>query len=617
MEAARPRGRRRRARRGTVDSPLDLRLVRVASLVVVPAFLALLFSISTTGRLPGPALAPLFDESAAATLATQLETEYPARVPGTPSAAGATQWFARTISGSGFETREDVWKQDLPDLGSVVLRNVVTVVPGRSAQTVVVVAHRDNQGAGAPFGENAAGTAALIELARGYAPQEAAAASRPQRTLVLVSTDGGAYGGAGASRFVHHSPYARDAFATIVLDGIAAAGAPELAIAGDGARSPAPALVSTASARVREQAGVAPAIASVPAQLVDLGVPYAAGEQGPFLAAGIAAVTLTTAGAGAVGSASPDPRTISVVRLGQLGRATEALLGSIDASVARALGTPDMIFFRGRTASGWTVRLTLVVAVVPFALGVLDLLVRGRRKHLPFVPAVRALRTRALFWLYAGVLLWVGAVAGLFPTGAALALPPTSASVVDPPLAGLALLAIALGLGWLISRRRLATTGRVAQEERLAGYTVALTWLALVAIAIALLHPYALVFVLPSLYAWLWLPLRTRRWARALGYALGLAGPVLGLLVLANQLELSPFEAALYAAGLATVGYVPLGSVLLVLSWCAAAGMLGALALGRYAPYADGAAHPPPGLVRESVGAVGRRVRDRRYARAR
>ena len=39
-------------------------------------------------------------------------------------------------------------------------------------------------------------------------------------------------------------------------------------------------------------------------------------------------------------------------------------------------------------------RLTLVLAVVPFALGLVDLIVRGRRRGLPFKPALRALRTR-------------------------------------------------------------------------------------------------------------------------------------------------------------------------------------------------------------------------------
>lgn len=617
MEAARPRGRRRRARRGTVDRPLNVRLVRVASVVVVPALLALLFSISTTGRLPRPALQPLFDAGAAATLATQLSTEYPSRVPGTIGGRNAAHWYDQTISALGFDTQEDSWREDLPDLGPVDLVNVVTVIPGRSTQTIVLLAHRDNRGAGASLGQNASGTAALIEIARGYAPQEAVEAAKPQRTLVLVSTDGGAYGGAGAYRFAHRSQYARDALAAIVLDGIGGQGLPRLAIAGDGARSPAPTLVSTAAARVREQTGVTPGVPSVPTQLVDLGIPYAAGEQGPFLATGVAAVTLTTAAAGVSASPAGDGGSLSTERLGQLGRATEALVDSIDASVGRAFRAPDMLFFRGRVASGWAVRLTLIVAVVPFALGVLDLVVRGRRRHLRLGPAVRGLRARVLFWLYAGFLLWFGALAGVFPTGASLPLPPTSSSVAEWPVAGVALLGIALGLGWLFGRRRLVPSMRATVEERLAGYTVALAWLAIVAVVIAIVHPYALVFVLPSLYAWLWLPLRARLWPRALLYGLGLAGPILGLAILAREVGLSFAAAFLYVAGLVTVGYVPLGSVLLAIAWLGAAAQFAALAFGRYAPYAGGAERPPPGVVRESVATVARGVRARRYARAR
>ena len=604
MEAARPRGRRRRTRRGTVDSPLNVRLVRVASLLVVPALLAMLFSISTTGTLPRPALAPLFDAQAAATLATQLQTEYPSRIPGSPGDAGAARWFEETISASGFATREDVWRESVPGLGDVVLRNVITTIPGRSAQAVILVAHRDNQGAGAPFGENASGTAALIELARGYAPQEASAAAQPQRTVILVSTDAGAYGGAGAYRFVGRSQAARDAFAAVILDGIAGRGSPQVLVAGDGATSPAPALVSTAVARVREQVGTTPELASAATQLVDLGIPYAAGEQGPFLGAGTAAVTLTTDRHGdAVG--------ISTTRLGQLGSATETLLGSIDASVGRAFGTHDSLFFRGRKASGWTVRLALVVAVVPFALGVLDLVVRVRRRGLRIAPAARSLRARVLFWLYAGLLLGIGAVLGVFPTGAALPLPPTSPAVGGRPVAGLALLGIALLLGWLVGRRRLIVSSRATPEDRLAGYAVALAWLAAVAVVTAVTHPYTLLFVLPSLYTWLWLPLRTRIWARALVYGAGFAGLAFALVVLSREIGLSLPATALYAADLVTVGYIPVSVALLVIGWLAAAAQLAALAFGRYTPYAGGTEPPPPSVVRESVGAVVRRVRAR------
>jgi len=610
MEAARPRGRRRRARRGTVERPLNARLVRVAFLVVAPALLALLFSVSLTGTLRRPALEPLFDAEAAATLATQLSTEYPSRVPGTAEAVGSAHWYGETISAFGFTTEEDVWHEDVPDLGDVELRNLVTVVPGRSEVSIVLVAHRDNAGTEEPLGDNASGTAALIELARGFAPQGATAAPLPQRTLVLVSTDAGAYGGAGAVRFAKTSPYTDAALAVIVLDGLGGRGRPRIAVAGLEKHSPSPRLVSTARARIREEVGISPALPSVPTQLVDLGIPYAAGEQGPFLARGVAAITLTTEEAGDPDIPAGDPDApLAVRRLGQLGRATEALVGSIDASVGAAFRTPDRLFLDDRVASGWAVRLMLVVAVAPFALGVLDLLARSRRRRLALAPAVRSLRARLLFWLYAGLLIWIGSLTGAFPTGAPLPLPPYASFLTDRPAVGLALFGIALALGWLVGRRRLVPTAGTTPQERLAGYAVALGWLGIVAVVIAVLRPYALVFVLPSLYAWLWLPLRTRPWTRAALYVAGLMGPVVGLLVLADELDLGPHHATLYVAGLVTVGYIPLFSVLLALAWAAAAAQLAALAFGRYAPYAAGAEPPPRGVIRASVARIGRRTR--------
>jgi hypothetical protein len=600
MEAARPPGRRRRPRRGTVDRPLNARLVRVAFVVVAPAFLALVFSVSQTGTLPPPPLEPVFDSSAAAALAAQLTTIRPSRVPGTVDDQNAARWYQETISSFGFTTEQDVWQDDLPDLGTVELRNLVTVIPGRSETVIVVVAHRDNSGGGEPVGDNASGTAALIELARGFAPQETAPAPRPDRTLVLVSTDAGAYGGAGAARFANVSPYADDAVAAIVLDGVGGQGRPRIAIAGDDPRSPAPALVRTAYVRIREQTGIAPSLPAVPTQLVDLGLPYAAGEQGRFLGKGIASITLTTSERGEPNVPVGDPSTpLSVRRLGELGRATESLVGSIDAS-GPTFRTPDSVFFRDRVASGWAARLTLVVATVPFALGVLDLLVRARRRRLPLAGAVRALRARMFFWLYAGVLLWVGAVAGVLPTADSLPTPPYAEGVTDWPLAGMLLLGVALLVGWLAGRRHLVPVGRSAPEERLAGFVVALAWLAVVSLLVGLRSPYGLVFLLPSLYAWLWLPLRTEIWARVALYAAGLAGPVGLLVVLGNELGLSLPDTALYVAGLATVGYLSLPSILLVLAWAASAAQLAALAFGRYSPYAGGVEPPPPGVARPS-----------------
>ena len=63
---------------------------------------------------------------------------------------------------------------------------------------------------------------------------------------------------------------------------------------------------------------------------------------------------------------------------------------------------PTACSSRDRAASGWSVRLILVLGVIPFALGVVDLLVRVRRRRLPLAPArtrpANAARPRPRRW---------------------------------------------------------------------------------------------------------------------------------------------------------------------------------------------------------------------------
>ncbi|HUG64708.1 MAG TPA: M28 family peptidase [Gaiellaceae bacterium] len=570
--------------------------MRVGFVVVVPALIAVLFSISQTGALPREPLEPLFQAESAATFVETLSAQFPSRVPGSDGASDAALWYRETIAALGLPTEEDVWTENLPDLGRVELRNIVAVVAGRSDETIVLVAHRDNAGTEEPWGENATGTAALIELGRGFAPQEIGPDPLPQHTLVIVSTDGGAYGGAGAARFVETSPLARDAIAVVVLDDLGR-GRPRLAIAGDRAVTPARALVRTAATRVTEELGVEPELPSIPSQLVALGLPYALDAQGRFLAGGLSAITLGTESDARV----DDPAALAEQRLGQLGRATEALVSSLDTSVGGAFRTPDSVFFADRAASGWALRLALVLSVVPFALGVVDLIVRGRRRGLPFAAALRAQRARVGYWAFAGLLVWLGALAGVFPTGAPLPLPPHSSLVTDRPLVGILVIAVALGAGWLTLRERLRPTAAPAPDERLAGLVVGLGLVGCVAVVIAFVQPYALVFVLPSLYAWLWLPLERRTASRVALFGLGLLGPIMALALLASELDMSLLDAAIYVVGLVTVGYLSPGTAILSLAWAAASAQIGALALGRYGPYAGGAEPPPPGPLRRAM----------------
>jgi hypothetical protein len=199
---------------------------------------------------------------------------------------------------------------------------------------------------------------------------------------------------------------------------------------------------------------------------------------------------------------------------------------------------------------------------------------------------------------------WLGTVAGVFPSGAALPLPPYTSLVTDRPLLGLLAMAGALFVAWLAVRERLVPHASAATDERLAGLVVGLTLVGVVAVGLAFLQPYALLFVLPSLYAWLWIPLEGRAAARIALFAVGLVGPAVGLIVLAQLLDLSLIDAALYSIGLVTVGYVSPVTGLLTLGWGAAATQVGAVAFGRYGPYAGGAEPPPAGPLRRLVGRV-------------
>ena len=129
-------------------------------------------------------------------------------------------------------------------------------LPGRSNQAIVVMAHRDNAGTGPGANDNASGTAALIELARSYArapPGAEAALGTTQHARVPLDgrrrlrrarggpfrrrrgTAGGRWPSSTSTRWRRRPVAAR--------------------ARGDGPRSPAASLVRTAAARVLEQTG--------------------------------------------------------------------------------------------------------------------------------------------------------------------------------------------------------------------------------------------------------------------------------------------------------------------------------------------------------------------------
>ena len=137
------------------------------------------------------------------------------------------------------------------------------------------------------------------------------------------------------------------------------------------------------------------------------------------------------------------------------------------------------------------------------------------------------------------MLVWIGALARILPTGEALPLPPYADFFETRPLFGGLVLGGAFVLGWLVCASNSFPVVPAAPDERLAGFVVALAVLGAVAVGLAVFQPYALVFVLPSLYAWLWPPLEGRFTARVILLLIRLAGPVFRLVVLGRELGLS------------------------------------------------------------------------------
>ncbi len=575
--------------------------------------------------MPAPQLPPTFDGASALALDQELSNLYPDRAPGTSGAVGATRWLTEKMQFFGFrphanvhvDTFVDSFEATIPGRGRVPLRNLGFLVEGRSADTIVVMAHRDDTGVGTGANDNASGTAALLELARGYAPAvDSSAQARPAHTLLFLSTDGGAFGALGAARFATHSPYRAHVVAVVNLDSIAGPGPARLEIGGDQARSPAAALVETAAARLTEQIGSGPGRTSALGQLIDLGFPFSLYEQAPLVGHGVPAVTITTGGDRPPPSFGDTPNRLDRVRLTEIGRATQGLVGSLDEGLELAHGTRSYVYLGQRIIRGWAIQFALVAMLLPFVVAAVDLFARCRRRRIPVAPALRAYRSRLGSWLWAGAMFLFLGLVGVWPDGAARPIDPETAVAGNWPVLGLALLALLALPGWLVSRSRLVRRRPPTAEEELAGHTAAMLALGVVALLVVATNPFALVFALPSLHVWLWLPhLRDRGTATRLALVVaGLIGPfiLVGSFMFRFGLGL---DAPWYLAELVAIGYVPLVAFVLVLGWLAGAAQLTALAAGRYAPYPSAAERPPRGPIRNVVRGIVLGVRGRRKAR--
>jgi hypothetical protein len=598
MTAASPAPERRRPRPGSLERPVNGRLYRGTWLLVGLPLLLLAFSVSRPPPLQLPGLPPAFDRNAAATIAGHLAFRYPDRSPGTPGAAGAASWFTQQLSPYGFQVHRDSFTASVGGRRTTLV-DLVAEKAGLSQKEIVVMAHRDDSGGGPGLDDNASGTAALIELARSYAPTAVAQRSSLPYSLVFVSTDGAADGALGAAHFAAEAQTRTSAIAVINLDTIAGKGRPRLELGADTPRSPAPGLLETLRSAFEHESGGDPARPSGLEQLIGLAFPFSAYEQAPFVARGIPAVTITTAG--------PRPATapherLDVAHLGEIGLVTQDTVDAMEEGVALAQGPANYVFLGDRLIRGWAIEILLVAMLLPFIAAAVDLFARCRRRRIRISPAVRSYRSRLAFWAWAGGLFLVFALVGFWGDGGRR---PPPLSGVSWPAGTLIVLVLLALIGWLVTRERLLPRRPIRREEQLAGHAAALLALAVVGLLVAATNAFALVFLLPCLHFWLWLPqVQSRaRLLRAAVVLAGLVGPGYLVWTFATRYGLG-WDAPWYLAKLFASGYAPRTLLVIALAWLAAAGQLFALAANRYAPYPGPRERSRRGPIRELIRTI-------------
>ena len=243
-------------------------------------------------------------------------------------------------------------------------------------------------------------------------------------------------------------------------------------------------------------------------QLSGLAIPYALNEQGPLLARGVPAITLTA-------GPPPDPSagvdSLDPDQLGQVGDAAANLVVELDGAASIEPGGRPAIFVGSRTVRGWLAEVALVALLGPALACMLDMAARCRRRQITLSPAVAALAWRSLAWAAGLVTLWILPVLpGNLASGLAVA---PQANLIGISWTGI-LLALLVGVVvWrFVGRPRIAPGPpfTVTAAERTGGLAAGLLGLGFASALLSATNPFALILVLPAAHLWLVLPTAAR-----------------------------------------------------------------------------------------------------------
>jgi hypothetical protein len=356
----------------------------VVAAVLVIAALFTLGSADTPKLSPEP---PSFDgDTAFADLATIVK-DYPQRVAGSDPDNRMGIWVEQQFHAMGLETHIDGFAATVNGK-AVALQNVWAVSKGHAQGTIMVLANRDvpplaTQGAG----DNASGVAALLGLAQAFT------VTGHDHSIIFLCTTGDAYGALGARQFAEEHQ-TDDLYSVIALRDVAKRDSHGIGLDGWSAvpKTAPPWLWLLAPAAAKQQdVNMDAELPTVAAQVLRLAVPASAGGQGPFVAAGVPAVTVSAAGPSAPVRADTLD-TVSKETLTKVGTTVQNMMMAVDGTTSPGAPSGGTIFLTHKaTLPGGALAAILAALLVPLVAVAVDLFARCRRSRTLLRPAfVRA-----------------------------------------------------------------------------------------------------------------------------------------------------------------------------------------------------------------------------------
>jgi hypothetical protein len=540
----------------------------------------------------------------------RLMHDYPSRSPGSAPDDGLATAVGGALRSYGFSTTRPTFSAHTTT-GTRTLENVIATRPGTDSGSIVIVAHRDAHAS--PALADLSGTATLLELARVLQGETL------NRTVVLASTSG-AEGAAGAAQLAHEIPGPIDA--VIVLGDLASAHARQPIIVPWSMSDTVapPVLRNTLAAAIADQSTVSNGFTGIGGQLARLAFPFTLSEQAPFAARGIPAVELSMSGEAGAGRQPAGAPIGGTPQLAGLGRAVLATISALDGG-APVPAPSSYVLLAGKVVPGWAMSLFVLTLLVPIALTAIDGLARARRRghHLGRSLAL-VLMAAVPFALGLAVVVLAG-TAGILPVtpagpvasgavpigGSGIAV--MVAAAVVAVVAAVAMRAIARA--WIVPAPARASTSRADSRTRGLerpgdGVAVALLIVLCLVTAVIWVHnPYAAALLVPALHLWVWAVDPDRSLALAARIGLIAAGAIPAALVVAYYADVLHFGAAAlpWSATLLVAGH-SIG-VLALLEWSLVLGCLVSAAVFVIAMARRPSLAPAPVTVRGPITYAG------------